>query len=425
MAKKRKGTAEQTAQTYQKINLIELPNGIRVLHLYIPYTRAAHCAYVFDAGSRDDPDDREGLAHFLEHMIFKGTERRKTFHVLNYLESVGGEINAYTTKEKTCIYASLAAEHAERAVDLLTDIAFHATFPEKEIVKERQVISEEIDLYRDAPDEAIFEDFDVQLFPDHPLGAPILGSKDSISNIGQDDLNQYVGSRFTQGKVMFAIAGNVTEKQMTRLVDKYIRPQELPSGSLVRNKPGLYKPSIIESTIPGQQAHELMGGRAFHMRHEQYHAFLLLINMLGGPAMNSRLNLNIREKFGLTYSINSFYAPYLDSGIWGVYYACEQKNLKRVRRLVDKELNRLVDKPLGSLQLHQVKKQLIGQLILSHENPLNQLLSASKDLLDFGVFQNFHDQLGKLEQVTVAQIQEAARLIFDQDIRSRNTYLPD
>jgi predicted Zn-dependent peptidase len=425
MAKKRKVSSPHVNELYQHINLTELPNGIRVLHLYIPHTRAAHCASIIDAGSRDDPADKQGLAHFIEHMIFKGTSRRKTFHVLNYLESVGGELNAYTTKEKTAIYASLAAEHAERAVDLLSDIVFHATFPEKEIAKERQVISEEIDIYRDAPDEAIFEDFDLQLFPKHPLGAPILGFKESIAHIERDDLRGYVDRRYSEGKVVFAIAGNVTEKQLQRLIGKYLAPLELPSPDLARPKPSPISPNMLETPTPMQQAHELLGGYAPPMRNEHYHAFLLLVNLLGGPAMNSRLNLNIRERHGLTYSINSFYVPYIDSGLWGVYFGSEEKNRKRVRRLVARELRLLREKPLGSMQLHQLKKQLTGQLILANENPLNQLLAASKDLLNFGHIYDFSAQLNKLENVSAAEIQTVAKIFFDQDTLFSNSYIPE
>ena len=341
------------------------------------------------------------------------------------LLAVGGELNAYTTKEKTCIYASLASEYAERAVDLLTDIAFNATFPEKEIAKERQVISEEIDLYRDAPDEAIFEDFDLQLFPEHPLGAPILGFKDSISHIEREDLQAHINRHYSQGKVIFAIAGNISIRQAGRLVEKYIRPLELASDTLERKAPSTVAPSELIESIPNQQAHELMGGYALPFQHKDYHAFLLLINLLGGSTMNSRLNLNIRERHGLTYSINSFFVPYLDSGLWGVYYGCEPKNLARVRRLVQKELKLLSQKPLGSMQLHQIKKQLTGQLVLANENPLNQLLAVSKDLLDLGKIQDFEIQLGKLEQVSAAQIQHVAQEMFQPESISRRTYLPD
>jgi predicted Zn-dependent peptidase len=425
MAKKRKVSNSQVNELYQQINLTELPNGIRVVHLYIPHTRAAHCACIVDAGSRDDPADRKGLAHFIEHMIFKGTSRRKTFHVLNYLESVGGELNAYTTKEKTAIYASLAAEHAERAVDLLSDIVFHATFPEKEIVKERQVISEEIDIYRDAPDEAIFEDFDLQLFPEHPLGAPILGFKDSISHIGREDLRGYVDSRYSQGNVVFAIAGNVTEKQVQRLINKHLSAIKLPSADQQRSAPVPVLPNVMEESTPMQQAHELLGGYAPPMHDKDYHAFLLLTNLLGGPAMNSRLNLNIRERHGLTYSINSFYIPYLDSGLWGVYFGSEEKNRKRVQRLVKRELRLLREKSLGSMQLHQLKKQLTGQLILANENPVNQVMGAARDLLDFGHIYDFSTQLNKLENVTAGEIQEVAKVFFDEEKLFRNSYVPE
>ena len=406
-----------------KSTQFELSNGIRVVYTFVPYTRAVHCGYVIDSGSRDDREGEMGMAHFIEHMIFKGTTRRKTFHILNYLESVGGDLNAYTTKEKTCLYASLVAEYFERATELLTDIAFHSTFPEREIVKEKQVISEEIDLYRNAPDEAIFEDFDTMVFPDHSLGHPILGTKESIRGFTQDRVRAHLERSFVQNKVVFSIVGNVSEKEVHRVVNKYIAVQSMPSASTVRIRP--MAPQLVDHQqvkIPTDQVHEIIGGRAYALRKDHYIPFLVMNNLLGGPSLNSRLNLNIREKHGLTYNIYSFYSPYLDSGIWGIYYACEQGNLERIRRLVFKELKLLREKPLGVMSLSRAKKQLIGQLTLGAESLLGHMLGTAKELLDFGEVTPFNMHIEQIEAVTAKQIQEAADEIFYAHSPSSITY---
>ncbi|MEL6653024.1 MAG: pitrilysin family protein [Bacteroidota bacterium] len=402
--------------------VFELQNGLRVVFKPIPYTRTVHCGYVINAGSRDDEGNEMGMAHFIEHMIFKGTHKRKTFHILNYLESVGGDVNAYTTKEKTCFYASLSAEYLDRATELLSDITFHSTFPKNELRKEQQVISEEIDMYRESPDEAIFEDFDEMIFPDHHLGRPILGTKESIRQFEQADLLRHIRSSFTQGNVVYAIVGNVTEKSVRKIIDKYLAPLELPTGSLKRISPNGHQLFNKEVDITNGQAHEIIGGRAYPLRKGLYAPFLLLNNLLGGPAMNSRLNLNIREKHGLTYNISSFYTPFYDSGIWGVYYACEPRNLPRVRRMVQKELRELSGKPLGSMRLSQAKKQLSGQMILGYENLLTQMLSMAQDILDFGKINSFADYLAEIDAITASQMQDAAQEIFQQNQLSQITY---
>jgi len=403
--------------------LIDLPNGIRVIYHHVPYTRAVHCGFVINAGSRDDYPGQIGMAHFIEHMLFKGTHKRKTFHILNYLESVGGDVNAYTTKEKTCFYASIVAEYFERAAELLTDITFHSIFPEKEIVKERQVIFEEIDLYRNTPDEAIFEDFDEMIFPKHTLGHPILGTKDSISSFTKSQIRDHLQRSFVREQVVFSVVGNITEKRLNRVIDKYLLPLELPADSRSRISPNSDRIFEINQPLSQDQAHEVIGGRAYALREELYVPFLVLNNLLGGPAMNSRLNLNIREKHGLTYSISSFYTPYVDAGIWGIYYACEKNNLERVRRLVFKELERLREQGLGVLRLNQAKKQLVGQMILGYENLLNQMLGTAKDVLDFGHVLPFEQLIKEVESVTASQIRDAANEMFARDELSRISYL--
>lgn len=402
--------------------IYELPNGLRVIYKYIPYTRTVHCGYVINSGSRDDREGEMGMAHFIEHMIFKGTAKRKTFHILNYLESVGGDVNAYTTKEKTCLYASMVAEYFDRATELLTDIAFNSTFPEKEIVKEKQIISEEIDMYRNAPDEAIFEDFDEMIFPKHSLGNPILGTKESIRSFTQDIMRRHIASSFVSGQVVYSIVGNVSEKEVEKIIAKYLKPISMPVADLKRIQPNHSQIADKHVQIETDQAHEIIGGRAYPLQQELYFPFLVLTNLLGGPAMNSTLNLNIREKHGLTYNISSFYSPYLDSGMWGIYYACETKNLNRIRKLVHQELKKISSTPLGVIRLNQAKKQLVGQLTLGYENLLNQMLSHAKDLLDFGYVSSFNDYVKDIEAVTAAEIQKAAEEIFVQQDISTITY---
>lgn len=409
----------------ESARIVELPNGLHIIHKYVPFAQTVHCGFIIDAGSRDDLPEESGMAHFIEHMVFKGTRRRKTFHVLNYLESVGGEMNAYTTKEKTCVYAALAAPFAERAVELLSDIVFESVFPEKEIPKERQVIADEIDMYRDMPDEAIVEDFDLMIFPDHALGRPILGTKDSLNHISQAAILQFIQRHYTRGKVAFSMVGNISEREMDRLAAKYLSSQVLGEPVAHRTAPPAAMRMEQETQISTTQAHEILGGRAYALNHERHYAFQLLNNLLGGPAMNSRLNLNIRERFGLTYSINTFYTPYIDSGLWGVYYSCDDANLQRIRRLVLRELRELREKPLGQISLQQVKNQLAGQIILGNESLSNQMLGMAKDVLDFGEIIPFTEHLRAIETVTAADIQACCEELFDEKQLSRITYLPD
>ena len=405
-----------------KPRIIELPNGLRIVHKYIPYTRTVHCGYVINTGSRDDKREEIGMAHFIEHMVFKGTIRRSNLEILNYLDSLGGDLNAYTTKEKTCLYASLSAEHFERAIDLLTDITFFSTFPVEEMGKEQDVIAEEIDMYRDAPDEAIFEDFDEKIFPDHSLGSPILGTKESIRAFTQEKVKSHIGFSYTANNIVCSIVGNVTERQVEEAVGKYLSNLNLPSSQISRKAPENQPEGVSLVPISTQQAHEILGGRAFARGSEEHLPFFLFNNYMGGPAMNSRLNLNIRERFGLTYSISSFVNPFHDSGIWGVYYACEPKNLKQVRDLVMREYEDVLAEGFDPVRLQQVKRQLIGQMTLSYENLLTQMLALGKDLLDYGRIISFSEFTSQIEALTEARILGAAQNAWNESKLTRITY---
>ncbi len=402
--------------------IITLPNGLRIIYIHVPYTRAVHCGFVIESGSRDDLSQEWGMSHFVEHMIFKGTRRRKTFHIVNYLEAVGGELDAYTTKEKTYLHASLVSEYFSRAVELLTDITFYSTFPEKEIVKEKRVISEEIDMYRDIPDEAIEEDFDLMIFPDHGLGHPILGTKDSIQQFTQTQLQDHIRRSFTSDRIVFGVIGNVTRREVMRVAGKFLTPLPLTTGTAARHWPEAEQLSGRTVAFDSDQAHVLIGGRACSVRDDRHFSFMVLNNLLGGPAMNSRLTLNIREKFGLAYNIQSFYRPYSDTGMWGVYYACENASVDAIRRLVMKELKELREKPLGQVRLNQVKRQLIGQLTLGNEHLLNQMLGMASDLLTFEHVRSHQEFVQDIERLSAKDLQEAADDMFFQRPLTDITY---
>lgn len=404
--------------------IITLANGLRILYKYEPHTRLVHCGYVVNVGGRDD--SFSGIAHFMEHILFKGTEKRKTYHILNGIESVGGDLNAYTTKEKTCMYASLHADQVERAFDILTDIVFFSVFPEKEIEKEKQVVSEEIDMYRDAPDEAIFEDFDGMIFPGHSLGVPILGTKESIPLLDSAKIKDFHRKFYQPSNVVFSVVGNLPRKKLENLIDRHLRHISLPATPLpARLAPQSVPLKTQTISISGQQAHEIIGGRAMSLFSDEYPAFVLLQNIIGGPAMNARLNLNIREKYGWAYNISSFYSPFLDSGIWGVYYACDVQNLPKVRRKVMAEFAALSDKPLGHLQLRQAKQQLTGQLVMSSENLSNQMLGMGKELLDYGHIVSLDTYISDIEAVTLKKLQEVAQTHLNQEALSMISYLPN
>ena len=396
-----------------------------MVHIEIPYTRAVHCGVIINAGSRDEFENEIGMAHFIEHMIFKGTSNRKTFHILNYLESVGGDLNAYTTKEKTCLYASIPSEHFNRAADLLADITFNSTFPEKEILKEKQVISEEIDMYRDTPEEAIFEDFDYVTFPKHPLGHPILGTKETIESFDREGLKKFVNRNYAAEGIVFSVVGNVPFKKVVKTAEKLFGDRALPPLPPQAVPNDAYTIVKLTETIPTQQSHRLIGGLAYPLRKGRYVPFYLLNNYLGGPANNSLLSLNIREKYGLSYNIYSFYSAYSDAGSWGVYFGCEPKNTSRIDQLVRKELDHLRNTKIGSLRLNQIKKQMIGQMILGYEQPVSQMLAMGKNIIDFDNHYLLSELISQVEAVTAEAMLEAAQEIFHPGRLSVLSYLPE
>lgn len=388
--------------------LVQLPNGIRIAHKQVTTTKIAHVAMVLDAGSRDEAPDELGIAHFWEHMAFKGTTHHKAFHICNTLERLGGELNAYTTKEKICFYASVLAPHFKKAASLLYDILFFSTFPEKEIEKERQVILEEMAMYLDSPDDAISDEFDALIFQDHPLGNNILGTQDSVKGLGRDHFFRFLKRHVNTEHLVCCSVGPMSMKQVLAVVQPLLEQVERTTPPIIRQVSTGYVPKRIVQQKPISQTHVMMGQPALPFTHPDRIPLVILANLLGGPAMNSRLNLAVRERHGLTYSIDASYNTFVDTGQLTVYYATEQRQVDKVQRLINRELKLLRDKPLGTSQLKQVKDQIKGQMAMSEESNLNLCLSLGRSLLDAEHLESIPELFQKVEQVTSQKLADLA-----------------
>ncbi|MCS6968191.1 MAG: pitrilysin family protein [Cytophagales bacterium] len=405
--------------------LWEFPSGLRLVHKRITHTKIAHCGIILDVGSRDERPHEQGIAHFWEHMAFKGTTKRKAYHILSRLEGVGGELNAYTTKEKVCFHASVIESHFEKALELLADIAFHSTFPEKEIEKEKSVILEEMAMYRDDPSDAIFDNFDEILFPNHPLGWNIVGTTASIGSFTRQHFLDFVRRNLHNQRIVISVVGNIAFEKARYLVQKYFSDLPHYSAQLEREYPQQYQPQRIVQHRHTQQAHCIIGGRTYSLYDSKRIPFFMLNNLLGGPGMNSRLSMSLREKHGLVYSIESNYSAYTDVGAFTIYFATDAAALDKCRHLVMKELEKLHRQPLGTLQLHRAKQQLKGQLAMAEESNHGLMLMMGKSILDTGRVESLAEIFDQIEQVTAADLQEIACEIFAQDQLSELVFLPE
>ncbi|MEL7004101.1 MAG: pitrilysin family protein [Bacteroidota bacterium] len=401
-----------------------LDNGIRILHKQVTNTKIAHCGFMLDIGSRDENEGNQGIAHFWEHMAFKGTKKRKAFHILNRIDSVGGELNAYTTKEKIAFYASVLDNHLEKAIELLADITFNSTFPERQIEKERNVILEEMAMYNDTPDDAIQDEFDKVVFGEHPLGMNILGTSNTVNSFDRDDFLTFVKDHIDTKHLVFCFVGNVPLKRVKRMVDKYIAPVAAFSGEMSRQPFVQYRPKISEEIRNISQAHCAIGRPAYSMSDDKRIPFFMLTNILGGPGMNSRLNLALREKYGFVYSIDASYQSYIDTGLFGVFFATEPKQLKRSIRLVHKEFERLREKLLGTIQLHTAKEQIMGQLAMAEENNTSLMLMMGKSILDTDRIDTLEDIFKMIREVSASDLRDIANEMLIEDQLSRLTYIP-
>ncbi|MGI9545075.1 MAG: M16 family metallopeptidase [Cyclobacteriaceae bacterium] len=404
--------------------LFTLSNGIRVVYQPVTHTKIVHCGFILDIGSRDENPDQQGLTHFWEHMAFKGTKKRRAFHIINRLESVGGELNAYTTKEKICFYASVLDKYFESAIELLTDITFRSVFPGRQIDNERKVILEEMAMYYDSPDDAIQDDFDELIFGQHQLGKNILGNPQSVKSFKQADFRSFLDQHLNTDRIIFSCVGNLPIQKIRRLAEKYLG--ELPrfTGLSSRLPFDQYDPVMKSKDRAVTQAHCAIGRNAFSISDESRIPFFILTNLLGGPAMNSRLNLNLREKHGLVYAIEASYTPYIDTGLFGIFFGTDPNQVDRSIAKVLGELKVLREKSLGTLQLHRAKEQLIGQLAMAEENNMQLMLMMGKSLLDLGAIMSFDTLTTKIKSTSATQLQDLAKEMFSENDLSILTFLP-
>lgn len=381
----------------------------------------AYCALSVKVGTRDEVSALNGIAHFTEHMIFKGTTTRSANTVNNYLEKLGGELNAYTTKEETVIYATVLKEDLPKAVELLSDLAFNSTFPEKELLKEREVILEEISSYKDSPSELIFDDFDEHIFGKHPLSRPILGTRASIKNIGSDDIRKFTSEHYRTNNMSFALVADIAEEKGLKLINRWFGNGAVKISDREESftVPDIKDPELRCKVIPKKthQSHCVIGATAYTLYEDKRLPLALLTNILGGPALNSILNRVLREKYGLAYNVDATYTPYHDTGLFTIYFGTDKNNVDRCIELVDKELASLMQKELSPYQLKAAKKQLLGQLSISMDNAESQCLSMGKSLLVYGRVESIETIREKIAQITAENLNEVAREILAADKR--------
>lgn len=443
-----------------KYNTYTLDNGLRIIHLPSD-SKVVYCGYQINAGTRNEEPGEEGLAHFCEHVTFKGTERRKAWHILNCLESVGGDLNAYTNKEGTVYYSAILKEHIARAVDLLTDIVFHSVYPQTEIDKEVEVICDEIESYNDSPAELIYDEFENIIFKGSPLGHNILGTAEQVRSFKTEDALRFTRKLYRPDNAIFFAYGDIDFKKLVKLIRKALADddsgkvaenaansvgklaeEKLPQISQItqisgdensitteksvssvksvgpENYPSVGK-EIAGQTIVMQknthQAHVMIGTRAYDVSDSRRMPLYLLNNMLGGPGMNAKLNLALREHNGLVYTVESTMVAYGDTGIWSIYFGCDEHDVKRCLRLVRKELDKFMQKPLSEAQLKAAKKQIKGQVGVACDNRENFALDFGKSFLHYGWEKNVDRLYEQVDEITAEQIQAVAQELFDKD----------
>lgn len=405
-----------------------LPNGLRIVHLPTD-SPVSYCGFAVNAGTRDEAPGEYGLAHFVEHMLFKGTVRRRAWHILNRMENVGGELNAYTSKEETFVYSVFMEEHFGRAVELLADLVFGSQFPAHEIEKEVDVILDEIRSYEDSPAELIYDEFENLLFEGHPLGHSILGSEESLLRFDSAAGRSFLRRFYVPENMLFFSMGKTAFGRVVKLAEKATGGMSFAPVSRVRTAPSFLPSRQLEVRKDTHQAHVLIGAPAYGMHDERRLPLFLLNNLLGGPGMNSRLNVALREKHGLVYTVESSFTSYTDTGIQTVYFGTDPKNREKSIRLVEKELVRVRETKLTDSQLAAAKKQLTGQLGVAGDNKESLFLGLGKSFLHYGRYDMLPEVCRKIERITARQVLEVANEVFAPDKMCRLVYeaafLPD
>ena len=391
--------------------IYRLPNGIKGIHRRVR-SSITHCALVINAGTRDELRSEYGLAHFAEHAFFKGTEHRKAYQVNCRLENLGGELNAYTTKEDTTIHATTLRTDFRKAVELIADIAFHSTFPEKELAKEREVIIDEINTYKDSPSDMLFDTFEDMLFEGSELGHNILGTKLSLAKHNGDAIRRFIARTHTTDQMVFSSVGNLSVEAVERVASEYLGGYTPTTRTFQRQSPSVTPHFDKSVTRHTHQTHCIVGGRAYDIHDDKRLPLSLLVNILGGPSANSRLNIALREKNGLSYNNEAIYTPYSDCGYVAIYFSCDHHNTDLCRDIIAKELNSLRTTTLSPRQLSMTKRQFLAQMAISMENNEGYMLGAGKSLLLHDEIDTLQEVYRKVSAVTAEQIREVAEEIF-------------
>lgn len=390
-----------------------LPNGIRGIHRQVKGAAVAHCALIVGAGTRDEAAHEFGLAHLTEHALFKGTEKRKAWQVNCRLENLGGELNAFTTKEDTTVHATVLKGDIGKAVELIADVVFRSTFPDRELEREKEVIIDEINTYKDAPAELIYDTFEDLVFEGSELGHNILGRKASLMRYTGDSVRQFVRRTYTTDQMVFSSIGSFSTKTAETYARRYLGDFTASSRSDERRATlPLQTPfdrTIIRHT---HQTHCILGARAYDLQDEKRLPLSLLINRLGGPCANSILNVEVREKHGLTYNIEANYTPYSDAGVVAIYFSSDHHHTDDCLELIHKELQQLRTTPFTARQLAMAKRQFIAQMAISCENKENYILGAGKAILSHGEMDTMEEAYRKIQALTAHQLQEVAEEVF-------------
>ena len=408
---------KESANTYQ------LENGLRIIQIPSP-TNVAYCGISIDAGTRDEESGEEGMAHFCEHMMFKGTQRRKAWHIINRMEAVGGDLNAYTNKEETVVYSAFMKEHFERAAELIFDIVFHSTYPQHEIDKECEVIVDEIESYNDSPAELIFDHFENLIYENHSLGHDILGTADNVRRFKTEDALRFSRRLYRPEKMVFFVFGNIDFKKVKKVAEKHIESIQAAEKKEAVEKietETTKKVETFQSIGHGVQIEErgthqaqvMIGRAAYGSKDPKRIALYFLNNILGGPGMNSRLNIALREHNGLVYTAESTLTNYTDTSTWAIYFGCDPENIDKCLRIVRKELDKLMESPLNDRVFNAALKQIKGQIGVACDNFESYALDTAKAYLHYNKFEGMEDTFKHLKELTPSLLQEVAKEIFD------------
>lgn len=400
--------------------IVSLENGMKMVYKQVPFGQISHCGIMINSGSKND-GDFPGLAHFVEHMIFKGTKNRKGIHILNRIESIGGELNAFTDRQVTCLYTSAMNEYTGRSIELLADLFQNSVFPSKEIPKEKNVILDEISMYQDSPEETIYDEFFEMMFKGHAYGSPILGSEKSVESIGKKQLEDFYNEYYVPENAVFSYVGSLPLKKVMQWVAKHIKPTNLSKST---TKDDISNLGVFDKRIKSEhvQSYAVIGFPAYEYSHKKRAVLSFITNLLGGPAMNSRMNLNIREKYGFAYQLEANYSAYKFGGLFSCFISTHPKQMDKCLKLIDIELNKLRTKSLGTNQLSQAKKQFIGQILMAEENSAGLMSGLGKEFVLYDKITTTEQLLFDIDDITKEDVIEVSNEVFNNDLRSTLVY---